>query len=295
MKFINWGLGLIFLLSGVIAITTNILSAVLLFIIAGLFIPPVRKFAGDKTGIIIPFPVRVVAVLVLMVAAGLVNTSQFEEQAAKEGGFATIEEYKAASAEGIKTNEAYQKSLAEQKILLAKKNAPRISELNKKLNTTAGFLPKIEILEELAALDSDTYESQLSEAKEQLRKHDEQIEADKLARQKREKEREAQKRKERAKRTIGVWIDERWPQPAKFTLLKDAAGAFGELIIEFGDGSTHNSLVDFDKDLKGNLLFKELGNTKGEYYVIKKGILSIYDNQGYVATLLPDMGIPSKE
>jgi len=287
MKYVNWFIGVIFLLFGLFALLENPLSAVFLLACAGLLIPPVRKFVGDKTGITIQLPIRIVAIFVLMVVSGFVNIGQFDKQAAKDGGFTTVEEYKAASAEGIKTNEDYQKSLAEQK-------AQEISELEKKLATTTGFFPKIRILEKLVALDPDTYQSELFETKEQLRLHDEQIEADKLARQKREKEREALKRKERAEKTIGVWLDERWPQPAKFTLLKDAAGAFGELIIEFGDGSTHNSLVDFDKDLKGNLLFKELGNTRGEYYVIRKGGLFIYDNQGFVIMLSPDLGIPPR-
>ena len=66
----------------------------------------VHFFFGDKTRITIPLPIRIITIVVLMFVSGFVNIGQFDKQSAMDGGFTTVEEYKAASAESIKTNEA---------------------------------------------------------------------------------------------------------------------------------------------------------------------------------------------
>lgn len=283
-SIINWVLGSYFFLMGLVTIPSSIVAAFCIFVVAALLIPLVRKFIGEKTGLTIPLPFRIITIIALIIASLLAHDYQIDKITAKKGGFSTVEEYKTASAKGYKSKEDYQKHLADQK-------AKKINELEKKLASTTGYLLRIDILKELVIIDSATYQSRLNEAQEQLKQHEAKIEAKNIARQQRIKEEEARELKERQEKTIGVWRDPRWK--AKYTLLNAYEG-FGELIIEFDDGSDKSTLVQFDKDIKGNLHFEELGNTRGEYYIIKSGILNIYDNKGFITSLLPDIGIPTR-
>jgi hypothetical protein len=285
----NWTFGTIFFLLslGAYSLKSGTIAVLCFLAIAGLLIPPIRKFIGTKTGLTIPLQARIIAIIVLMFASTSAQAIHFDKLAAVKGGFETVEGYQAARLQGIKTNEAYQKYLAEEK-------AKKIAELKKKLDSTTGMRPRIDILKELATVDPATYQSQFSQAQEQLKQHEAQIEAEKIARRQREAEEKARKEKERKERTIGVWKDERFGVSAKYTLLKDI-GAGGDLIIEFADGGRQSTSVSLERDLDGNLLFRELGNTRGEYYVVmKSSVLAIYDDQGFIASLLPDIGISIK-
>jgi hypothetical protein len=93
-KKLTWGwiLGLVFLISFFANVKTPLIAIVFL-IVACLLLPPIRKFMGNKTGLKISTFMRVTIILVLMVIGGMIIDKYELQQAAEEGGFATVREY----------------------------------------------------------------------------------------------------------------------------------------------------------------------------------------------------------
>ena len=84
MKYIylvlNWIFGAIFFILGITLLSDYPIPALILFVIAILLLPPIRKFAYEKTGISFPMKVRFITLFILIVVfVILVSNSQREK------------------------------------------------------------------------------------------------------------------------------------------------------------------------------------------------------------------------
>ena len=76
---LNWIFGLLFLLSGVVYLFNDPKIAIPLVAIALLLLPPVRNFVYSKTQKELPFKVRAISIIILMIVP-MIFTSHFQSQ-----------------------------------------------------------------------------------------------------------------------------------------------------------------------------------------------------------------------
>ena len=106
---LSWFGGIFFLLIGIVSVIDNdLLPAIPVFMIAFLFLPPIRKFAYSKLNLKLPFIARVVSIFILLLIAGHMagqsqqkkNTEYFSRNAPEVLGeirsLIKSEDYKAA-------------------------------------------------------------------------------------------------------------------------------------------------------------------------------------------------------
>lgn len=77
---LNWMLGVLFLITGLVSIIESTMAGWSLVLISLLLLPPVRKFAYSKTNTEIPIKIRGASILLLILAFGVfVSQSQYEK------------------------------------------------------------------------------------------------------------------------------------------------------------------------------------------------------------------------
>ena len=79
---LGWGLGILFLVSGISTIFSEFLSGLLLIIMAVVMLPPVNKFFADKYKIQLSKSLKILLILICLIAFGVVmeksNTTKQE-------------------------------------------------------------------------------------------------------------------------------------------------------------------------------------------------------------------------
>ena len=164
-----WVLGTLFTLNGFVTLLESPLSAILNFVMAGFLLPPVRKFTGNKTGITISRPVRIIAICVLIFITGIIGNYEAttkENEQAKAGGFESVAVYQEAKQVGISTKTDYADHLEREKKDQETQRKEKVVTLEKTLASTQDPFSRMDILKELVNLEptNTLYKVELVEA-----------------------------------------------------------------------------------------------------------------------------------